>query len=112
MPVQQVTEAKETSSDKAEFDVISVSFDTSDAPVPTAQFQLALPVAEEWLQMIGRAKSGDYVSDRAVELDEADLDRVRNAPDQCPNCGAAITSPILRGQNEITCEYCGVVTRI
>jgi hypothetical protein len=73
---------------------------------------LALPVAEEWLQMIGRAKAGDYSTDRAVELAEADLERVRNAPEQCPNCGAAITSPVLRGQNEITCEYCGVVTRI
>ena len=87
-------------------------FDAADAPVAAAQFQLALPVAEEWLQMIGRAKSGDYVSDRPVELDEAEIERVRNAPDQCPNCGAAITSPVLRGQNDITCEYCGVVTRI
>jgi len=112
VPVQQVGEVKEISEDDAEFDVITVMFDATDAPVATAQFQLALPVADEWLQMIGRAKSGAYVSDRAVELDEAELERVRNAPEQCSNCGAAITSPILRGQNEITCEYCGVVTRI
>jgi predicted nucleic acid-binding Zn-ribbon protein len=112
VPVQQISEAKEISDEDAEFDVIAASFDSSDAPVSTAQFQLALPVAEEWLQMIGRAKSGGYVSDRAVEIDEAELERVRNAPQQCPNCGAAITSPVLRGQNEITCEYCGVVTRI
>jgi hypothetical protein len=112
VPVQQVGEAKEISDEEAEFDVIAISFDSSDAPVSKAQFQLALPVAEEWLQMIGRAKSGDYVSDRAVEIDDAEIERVRNAPEQCPNCGAAITSPVLRGQNEITCEYCGVVTRI
>ncbi len=112
VPVQQVKDAKEVSDDDGEFDVIAVTFDRSDAPVPAVEFQLALPVAEDWLQMIGRARSGDYVSDRAVELDEADLERIRNAPEQCPNCGAAITSPVLRGQNEITCEYCGVVTRI
>jgi hypothetical protein len=62
--------------------------------------------------MIGRARSGGYIDDRAVELDESELERVRNAPEQCPNCGAAITSPVLRGQNEIICEYCGVATRI
>ncbi len=112
VPVQQVSDVKEVSDDKAEFDVIAVTFDGGNAPVPTAQFQLALPVAEEWLQMIGRSRAGDYVSDRAVEIDEAELERIRKAPGQCPNCGAAITSPVLRGQNEITCEYCGVVTRI
>jgi prefoldin subunit 5 len=112
IPVQQITDVKETSDDEAEFDVIKVSFDTSDAPLSAAQFQLALPVADDWLQMIGRAKSGGYVEDRAVELDESEVERVRNAPQQCSNCGAAFTAPVLRGQNEIICEYCGVVTRI
>jgi predicted nucleic acid-binding Zn-ribbon protein len=112
MPIQQVTDVIEISDDDAEFDVISATFDSPSAPVPTAKFQLALPVAEEWLQMIGRARSGGYIEDRAVELDKSELERVRNAPGQCPNCGAAITSPVLRGQNEIICEYCGVATRI
>jgi len=112
VPLQQVTDAKETSDEEAEFDEIAVSFDNSDAPVPVAKFQLALPVADDWLQMIGRARAGDYAEDRAVELDEADLERVRNAPEQCSNCGAAFTAPVLRGQTEISCEYCGVVTRI
>ena len=112
VPLQQVSEIKETSNDEAEFDEITLSFDGGDAPVPTAQFQLALPVAEDWLQMVGRARAGDYADDRAVELNEADLERVRNAPEQCQNCGAAFTAPVLRGQTEINCEYCGVVTRI
>jgi len=105
-------DAKETSDGSSEFDRIVVTFDQAEAPVPIAQFQLALPVAEEWLQMIGRARSGGYIDDRAIELDESDLERVRNAPEQCENCGAAFTSPILRGQNEMICEYCSVVTRI
>jgi DNA-directed RNA polymerase subunit RPC12/RpoP len=40
------------------------------------------------------------------------LERIRNAPQQCTKCGAAITDPILRGQTEIPCEYCGNVMRI
>ena len=113
VPLQQITDAHETSDETAEFDEIAISFDGSaDVPVDTAQFQLALPVADDWLQMIGRARAGDYTGDRAVQLDEAELERVRNAPEQCSNCGAAFTAPVLRGQAEITCEYCGVVERI
>ena len=112
VPLQQVTEVVETSDDAAEFDVIAATFESGDAPVPKAEFQLALPVADDWLEMIGRARAGDYTKDRAVEIDEAELTRVRNAPKQCSNCGAAFTAPVLRGQTEITCEYCGVVTRI
>jgi hypothetical protein len=73
---------------------------------------LSLPVAEEWIKMINQARSGGYEADRAVAIDEADLERIRNAPTQCSNCGAAFTAPILRGQKEITCEFCGVETRI
>jgi hypothetical protein len=83
-----------------------------DAPLSSGIFLLSQPVAEEWLQMIGRAKSGEYASDRAVKIEESELERIRNAPNLCPNCGAAFTAPILRGQQELVCEFCGVVTRI
>jgi prefoldin subunit 5 len=84
----------------------------SGAPVDKAFFELASPVGDTWLQMIGRARSGGYEEDRAVKIDSAELERIRNAPSQCENCGGAFTAPILRGQKEITCEFCGVVTRI
>lgn len=84
----------------------------SDAPVKKARFALALPVAEDWLMMVGRARSGDYTEDRAVEIDKEELDRIRNAPEQCEVCGAPLTQPILRGQTEINCEFCGSVIRI
>ena len=83
-----------------------------DAPVTSGVFLLNQPVAEAWLQMIGRARSGGYQTDRAVEVDPALLERIRSAPTECPNCGAAFTAPILRGQEEIVCEFCGVTTRI
>lgn len=85
---------------------------SAKGPYPVTRFKLALPVADAWLKMIGRARSGDYAVDRAVQIDQAELDRIRNAPRQCPNCGAGLTNTILRGQTEITCEYCGNVVRI
>ncbi len=112
VPLQQVTNAQEVSPEEAEFDVLEIAFDSADAPVPAAQFQLAMPVAEDWLQMIGRARAGDYAQDRAIPLDEAEMERIRNAPQQCSNCGASFTAPVLRGQTEIACEYCSVVIRI
>ncbi len=84
----------------------------ANGPYPTVRFTLGAPVADAWLKMIGRARAGDYTTDRAVEIDPAELERIRNAPGQCSNCGAGLTAPILRGQNEIICEYCGQVTRI
>lgn len=112
VPLQQVTDVKEETSEDGEFEVLAFSFDSADAPVAEARFQLALPVADDWLKMAGRARSGDYAQDRAIEIDEDEIERIRNAPEQCSNCGAAFTAPVLRGQAEITCEYCGVVTRV
>jgi predicted nucleic acid-binding Zn-ribbon protein len=91
----------------------SINFNLGpQGPVPRAHFQLALAVADDWLKMVGRARSGGYAMDRAESLSEEELDRVRNAPQQCSNCGAAFTAPLLRGQTEIRCEYCGLVTRL
>ncbi|MBU0512375.1 MAG: hypothetical protein KJ638_11835 [Chloroflexi bacterium] len=112
VPLQQVTDVKEETDEDGEFEVLAFSLDSADAPVAKARFKLALPVADDWLNMVGRARAGDYAQDRAIEIDEAELDRIRNVPEQCYNCGAAFTAPVLRGQTEITCEYCGVVTRV
>jgi len=111
VPLQQVTDAKSEIGEDLGVEFLTATI-SSGAPIPEARFQFSQPVVEEWLQMIGRARAGDYANDRAVPLDEAELERVRNAPQQCSNCGAALTAPILRGQAEIPCEYCGVVTRL
>ena len=111
VPLQQITDAKSEIGEDLGVEFLIATFN-SGAPVPEARFQFSQPVVEEWLQMIGRARAGDYAKDRAVPLEEAELERVRNAPQQCSNCGAALTAPILRGMVEITCEYCGVVIRL
>ena len=84
----------------------------AQGPASSVRFRLALPVAQAWLTMVGRARGGGYAQDRAVSISEEELARIRNAPQQCSNCGATYTTPLLRGQTELTCEYCGLVTRI
>jgi hypothetical protein len=110
VPLSEVLEAKDESDEETKTERLVVSLG-GNAPVSSGIFVLSQPVAEEWLQMIGRARSGGYAGDRAVEIDEAELDRIRNAPTECPNCGAAYTAPILRGQDQLVCEFCGVATR-
>ncbi len=67
-------------------------------PVPKGSFQLTLPVADNWLKMIGRARSEGYVQGRSVSISDEELERVRNASQQCSNCHAAVTAPILWGR--------------
>ena len=111
VPLQAVLEVQKTLDQQEPRQVLAVRFG-APAPVADGCFQLALPVAEQWVKMVGRARSGDYTQDRAVSLSAEELERVRNAPQQCPKCGAAFSAPLLRGQTEIRCEYCGLVTRL
>ncbi len=107
--LQQIEETYKES--EGEMEYLAFRFGAG-GPLSNTHFKLALPVIDEWIKMVGRARSGDYATDRVVELDPKELERVKNAPQQCSRCGAAFTAPILRGQSEITCEYCGLVTRL
>ena len=111
VPLQEIADVKFDIDEDSDVEILVVAF-VSGAQMPEGRFQFSQPVVDEWLQMIGRARSGDYTKDRAVPIDQSELDKVRNAPQQCSNCGAALTAPILRGQTQIICEYCGVVTRL
>ena len=110
-PLREIGEVKKESDEASGQEFLVFGLGTN-GPYPSVRFALGLPVADAWLKMVGRARAGDYAMDRAVEIDPAELERIRNAPKQCSNCGAGLTEPILRGQTEITCEYCGQVTRI
>ncbi len=111
IPLQYIKDVHTETEADSQRDILVFQF-TADAPLAEARLTLALPVAEDWLTMVGRARSGGYVEDRAVPISTEELERVKNAPRQCPNCGAAFSAPILRGQIEINCEYCGVVSPI
>ncbi len=114
VPVQSITGVTKEVAETEEGEVIETLVFTFDgnAPFGETRFELAASVGDDWVKMIGRARKGDYASDRAVEIDPAELERIQNAPTSCSNCAASFTAPVLRGQTEITCEYCGQVTRI
>jgi hypothetical protein len=111
VPLQQVEDVQKNVDEADGQEFLDVRFG-SGAPYPSARFDLSMPVAEDWIKMVGRARSGGYAQDRAVEISQVELDRIKNAPQQCSNCGAVFTAPVLRGQTEINCEYCGVVTHL
>ena len=66
----------------------------------------------EWQKLINRVKTKEIDADRAIPLDQAAVEKAKSAPSQCPNCGGAITKPVLRGMDTITCDFCGNVIRL
>ncbi len=111
VPIVQVQEVRKESDAASGNDHLIFQF-TAGAPLASTRFQLSLPLADDWLQMVGRVRSGGYSRDRVSPISEEELQRIRNAPKQCANCGAGFSAPLLRGQTQVTCEYCGLVTRI
>ena len=91
-------------------DHIGISFG-SGAPVAKAHFHIWQD-GLAWQALINRAKSKYFDSDRAVPVDPSAIAKVKAAPAQCPSCGGNLTKPVLRGQDSITCEYCGFVIRL
>lgn len=84
----------------------------SGAPYQQMQFHLKGQDCNEWKALINRVLSGDITRDRAVAIDQSAVDKVKNAPTICPNCGGTIKQAILRGQDSIQCEYCGAIIRL
>ncbi len=84
----------------------------SGAAFRKAEIHLKGETGEVWQAFINRVKSGDVAKERTVPVDQAALEAVANAPTKCPNCGGVIKQTILRGQTEITCEFCGTKIRL
>jgi hypothetical protein len=84
----------------------------SGAPYPTAHFHIDGQSCEEWQALINRVKAKDLDQDRAVAIDQAAVEKVKAAPTTCPACGANINVPVLRGQDSISCPYCGKVIKL
>ncbi len=81
------------------------------APVESVHLHL-WQEASEWVQLLKRAKTRDFDQTRAIALDQAEVEKVKSAPSQCPSCGANLTQVVLRGMDSIKCEYCGYVIRL
>ena len=67
--------------------------------------------ADYWAQQVSRATKGLISEDSAVEPDPELIERLRNAPTECPNCGGVLAK-LGAGANEVSCEYCGNVVRV
>lgn len=62
-----------------------------------------------WAAEIGRMVRGEI---GAATIQDPELaERLRNAPTDCPTCGAVLPR-VVAGQNTITCKYCGLGVRI
>jgi hypothetical protein len=62
-----------------------------------------------WAAELGRMIRGEI---GAATVQDPDLaERLRNAPTDCPTCGAVLPR-IVAGQTSLTCKYCGTVVRI
>jgi hypothetical protein len=68
--------------------------------------------SEDWQGFIGRVVSGDIAQERVTPKDKEVVEAARSAPTECPTCGAKFSQTIVRGMQEIACEYCGAVVRL
>jgi hypothetical protein len=82
----------------------------SGAPLDLCRLHIWQP-GEEWVSLVNRARAGEFDKTRAIPVDQAVLEKVKNAPTKCPSCGGAINQVILRGMDSFNCEYCGDTIR-
>jgi len=85
---------------------------SSGAPYPAVHFHIFNQPCEEWDALLGRVKAKELDADRVSAISQEAIDKVKKAPAQCPSCGGVISKPVLRGQDTITCDFCGLVIRI
>jgi hypothetical protein len=91
-------------------DHIEVHF-ASGAPIEIAHYHIWQDNVV-WMQLINRAKCKDFDKDRIVAIEQIIIDKIKAAPSQCPSCGGNFTQIVLRGMDNLTCEYCGFVVRL
>ncbi len=81
------------------------------APYSNAHFHIWQDCAL-WQGLLNKAKAKEFDKDRAVAIDQAEVEKIKSAPTKCPACGATMDVVILRGQDSVRCEYCGAVIRL
>lgn len=85
---------------------------SSGAPYPNCHLHLDGQDCNLWQQMIRRIQTREYDQDRTIPIPSEVLEKIKNAPTQCPKCGASMNKPILRGQEFFHCDFCGNDTRL
>jgi hypothetical protein len=92
-------------------DFLTVTLSTG-RPFTNTDVHLKGETGETWQGYIGRVKSGEIAKERTVPVDQKAVEAVAKAPTKCNVCGATLTQTVMRGQTEITCEYCGSKIRL
>lgn len=82
------------------------------APVKSTQFHIFGQDCQYWVGLINRVRTHEFDKDRVIRVDQVEVEKVKNAPTICTSCGGVLPTVILRGQDVITCEYCGFVIRL
>ncbi len=110
-----VAEIEKSESSKRGFlgkdDFLTLTVSTGH-PFRSTDVHLKGETGEAWKGYIGRVKSGDIAKERTVPVDQKAAETAAKAPTKCNVCGATLTQTVLRGQTEITCEYCGSKIRL
>lgn len=85
---------------------------SSIAPFHQIQLHIIGQDSGDWKSIINNILNGSYVQDRITPIDTSVIEKMKNAPTNCPNCNGAITAVILRGMDQIKCDFCGTVIRL
>ena len=90
-----------------------------DSPITHAVLRLIGADNEQWNALIGRVRSGEIDKERVQPAAPVSAEAAatpdaapQEVPTKCPNCGALLTTPIVRGMREINCAYCGTIIRL
>lgn len=67
--------------------------------------------AKFWAAQIQRMIRGETQDERAIQPDTEFLQAIKDAPTDCPTCGGTLPR-LVASQNQINCQYCGMVIRV
>jgi chromosome segregation ATPase len=92
-------------------DFLEINF-ASGSQYNSAQFHIHNQNCEDWKGLISKVQSGDFDKNRTEEVDKEVIEKIKNAPTICPQCGATIAVTILRGMEQYSCEFCGAIIKL
>mgnify|MGYP000847474172 FL=1 len=119
----EVLEAQDKKAFLSHKEMLTLRLDSNDAP-PEVTVELKGADNEAWSRFIRRVQEGQLEAERydvapsaeaelsgAAEAPEAAAATSSSLPTRCPSCGAPFPT-IYKGMQQITCGYCGAVTRL